>query len=697
MKKTLALLLMLCSLPALAQEAEPLQFRYRHDVPVTTPAGQLAHPWSGGLNTPQFSTIDLNKDGQQDLFIFDRQLRKVYTWLAVQENGQWRYTYAPEYEVFFPEDLDYWVLLRDYNCDGLKDIFTSSPLGIRVFKQEQAAPGQLKFALSEDALFYNSNRVNMQMNSADVPAIVDIDGDGDLDVLLAEFSLGYRLELYRNVQAEENLACGTMKYVQQSNWWGGITECEGCNSFRFGEVCPDGVEGGRMAAPLHTGHSGSSLLLLDTDADGDKDLVMGAVQCENLVVMENEGTAANAVMRSFSPVFPATKPASFNIYPAAYYEDVTFDGVPDLLVAPQATQDLLNINFENSTWLYRNTGAVNQPDFTFVQDDFLQGQMLDVSEGAFPAFADLDGDGDLDMLIGNHSAYREDVYSASISFYRNTGSATAPAFELVTNDYLDLRQRRLFSLKPAFADLNGDGVPDLVLTYREQRAGTTRISYIPNKAPKGQAAQFDFADVQVVQSVPDGSSPAFVDVDDDGDLDLLLGRSDGSLLLYRNTGTATSPAYTLESNNLGGLGINFSRRFLYPATADVDGDGRPDLLTVDDSGKLSIFRNFTQDLTATFTAEAQLLENELTEELQTSRFGRGLSVIVAPLGGENKLYLVVGTQGGGLFLLEQTAGNNADPNQQQGKLTLEVYPNPSDKIVRGSVSATASAPVVLEV
>ena len=178
---------------------------------------------------------------------------------------------------------------------------------------------------------------------------------------------------------------------------------------------------------------------------------MGSVMCSNLVLMENQGTAERAVMTGFAPAFPATIPASFPVFPAAYYEDVTFDGVPDLLVAPQATHDLENINFEASTWLYRNQGAIDQPDFAFVQDNFLQGQMIDIGEGAFPAFADMDADGDLDMLIGNAVAYRNGHYSASLHYYRNTGTAIAPAFELVTNDYLGLQDKQFLNIKPAFA------------------------------------------------------------------------------------------------------------------------------------------------------------------------------------------------------------------------------------------------------
>jgi len=704
MKNVFALLLILWSATAaLAQDS--LQFRLRIDVPVVTATGALFDPWSGGLNTPQFSTIDLNKDGQPDLFIFDRMLQKVYTWLAVQENGAWRYTYAPEYEVFFPEDLTSWVLLRDYDCDGLQDIFTNTPLGIRVFRQEETGNSQLKFTLAEEALLYGNRNINLQMNSADVPAITDMDGDGDLDVLITEFSLGYTLEAYRNVQAEEGLPCGTLKYVQQTNWWGGISECEDCNSFVFNAYCglvapqQNIPKPSLLLAPQHTGHSGSSLLLLDLDADGDKDLLMGALMCNDLVRMLNQGTPDKAMMTGFDTNFPAAKPASFNIFPAAYYEDVTFDGVPDLLVAPQSTYELNNINLAQSVWLYRNEKVADNPEFDFVQDDFLQHQMIDLSEGAFPAFADIDGDGDQDMLVGNDASMQHGSYSASVSYYQNTGTAAAPAFSLVTDDYLNLSSRFLRSIKPIFADINSDGVLDLILTYQQPEAGIASIGYMPNTAAKGEPMQFSFAGIKTIMAVEADDAPAFFDADDDGDLDLVLGKASGILPFYRNTGSAGQPAYTLEKSSLNNMGLDVSLRNLRPAVADMDGDGQPDLLTVDDSGILSIYQNFIRSIKddTTLTAETRLLENTLTGQLHETRLGKGLSIAVAPLGGTNKSYLAIGTQGGGLYLLEQTAGNGTVTENPQETLTLQVYPNPADKATYDVARAQASAPVSLQV
>ncbi|TPE45293.1 T9SS type A sorting domain-containing protein [Pontibacter mangrovi] len=692
MRVPFALLMAFCwATTALAQQPEPLRFRISQSIPVTTPAGQLASPWSGGLNAPQFSTIDLNQDGQEDLFAFDRQLQKVFTWLAVQEAGQWKYAYAPEYEALFPDDLSDWVLLRDYNCDGLKDIFTSSLLGIRVFEQKE----DIAFALVTEGIHYGSRNANIQMNSADVPAITDTDNDGDLDILVTNFSQGTKLELYRNMQAEQEEACGTLTFKLQTDWWGGITECEGCNDYKFGEACSSN-EGHSVASPMHSGHAGSSLLLLDLDGDGDKELVSGSVSCPNLVLMENKGNETDALMTDVNPLFPETKPAVLNMFPAAYYEDVTFDGVPDLLVTSQVSQETHNMDFQQSVWVYQNKGTENRPAFDFVQGDFLQNQMIDLGEGAYPAFADWDNDGDLDMLVGNDGSLRDGVYGGSLSLYSNTGTASEPAFTLVTDNYLQLHDQQVYHIKPTFADLNGDGATDLVLTLSGVQPGSSRIVWLQNLAAKGQPLSYDMAYLQVLQRVAEGDAPAFTDLDGDGDLDLLLGKAASNLEFYRNTGTATAPAYTLENTEFGGIGYDFERRYLHPFVYDVDGDGAPDLLTVDESGELRSYRNIIKSQNAGLDAETEVLENELTAQVQATRLGNGLSITAAPLEGDNTLYLALGSRGGGLYLLQQTAGNAAGPGEN-ARLALQVYPNPHDQALAEPVKVQASEPVQLDV
>lgn len=62
----------------------------------------LKQPWTGGLNAPQFSPIDLNGDNLKDLFVFDRAGDKVLTFINTGSGNDTAYTYAPQYESLFP-------------------------------------------------------------------------------------------------------------------------------------------------------------------------------------------------------------------------------------------------------------------------------------------------------------------------------------------------------------------------------------------------------------------------------------------------------------------------------------------------------------------------------------------------------------------------------------------------------------------
>src|SRR5688572_23422978 len=101
----------------------------------------VSMPWAGGLNAAQINTLDLNGDGKQDLAVFDRTSDRVVTFLNV--NNQ--YQFAPEYETFFPAEITNWMLLRDYNGDGKKDIFTGDNLGIKVYTNVTPAGDALQW------------------------------------------------------------------------------------------------------------------------------------------------------------------------------------------------------------------------------------------------------------------------------------------------------------------------------------------------------------------------------------------------------------------------------------------------------------------------------------------------------------------------------------------------------------------------
>ena len=127
--------------PAFAADAQ-VSWRFRPSSAATMQqeSGQaLALGTAGGLNNPQFYSVDLNGDGVKDMIVFDRDGDR---WLAMERvNGQW--IERPTWTSNFPTNKQ-WVHVVDYNCDGIPDIFGWVVHGVGVW-QGQRNNGILSF------------------------------------------------------------------------------------------------------------------------------------------------------------------------------------------------------------------------------------------------------------------------------------------------------------------------------------------------------------------------------------------------------------------------------------------------------------------------------------------------------------------------------------------------------------------------
>ena len=674
-------------------------FEARPAAAVVQGGDTLRNAWAGGLNTPQFSTLDLNGDGQNDLFAFDRESRRCYTFLSVTAPAApagRRWQYAPRYEALFPVGLESWALLRDYDCDGRPDLFTYVNGGdIRVFRNVPAG-GQVSFQLITNQIEFSGSfagLANLTIGGYNTPAIQDVNGDGKLDIMAYDFVSASYIELYLNTSP--GTCGGALSFALATDNWGSIRACGGCAEYMLnGQACFTAAR-----QPTHTG--GHTLLLLDLDGDGDQDLLDGRDNCPELVRLLNLGTTAAPVLgpAGISASFPsAAAPARVPVFPAGYSFDTNFDGRPDLVVAPAMLDNHDDqVSLSHSVQLFENTAASGAPAFVNRPAGFLQSDMLDVSEGAAPTFGDLDGDGLPDMLIGNHADRVNGVYRAALAHYRNVGTRTRPVFRFVTADYLGLAAQGLEGLKPVLVDLNRDGALDLA--YSAWDRGTNVLYYVLNTAPAGRPVALTAA---AVRFKPQGATttgilpyaredmPCFADVDNDGYVDLLIGTNEArepgmSLRYFRNRARGPlDSAFVLVDNDFGRIREATGLRplNLSPTVADFDGDGRPDLVTADATGLLRFYADYRAQVGGAFLERTDLLYNAFSGQYQPTRLGQGIDthygLATADLNHDGAPELLVGTQAGGV-LSYGTRNRVATATQPAAAraLALRIYPNPA--------------------
>ncbi len=687
MKQLFTVLFLVFSFAAFGQNQ--FQFQQQNDIKLVIGTDTLRQPWVGGLNSPVFSTIKLNNDATEDLYVFDRQTRKSYTFLADNASGTWQWKYAPEYEVLFPEELDWWVLLRDFDGDGKKDIFTGNAAGTWMYKNQTPANGLLSFAAPRNLKF--DIFPNMPLGAYALPAITDIDGDGDLDMLVFDDFTATTIDYYKNRSVELNYGLDSLKFTRETRRWGRMNRCgTGCNLFMFGtNTC-------RSSAAMHGG--GATILALDLDGDNDRDILVGADNCPDLVRLTNSGTTTLADMTSagLSTTYPiGTTPASIVNFPAAYYEDVNFDGKKDLLVAPFLADNLDKANFTNSAWLYQNNAAsaTAAPVFAFNKNNFLQDKMFDVGLEALPVLADIDADGDLDMLVSNFADYRAGttMYRSSVSLYTNVGTASKPVFKLMNTDYLQFNQADYKGINLQFADMNGDGALDLIVKYQHSSGAAGYIDYIPNMALPNQPFNLSRANqVQLGVTINPSDSPFFYDMDGDGDLDMLLGtdsqngtnQNSGAIHYIRRVGVnpAAFASWQMFTDNFGKIPRIQGRMGLRPVIADLNRDLQPDLITTDDSGVIQIYPDALLNLSGTFVGQNIIQTNSLLGITGPTALGMNLHLASADLDNDQKPDFVIGTNGGGLVYLKNT-GQLLGVNKALETLKLSVYPNPANEIL----------------
>lgn len=188
-----------------------------------------------------------------------------------------------------------------------------------------------------------------------------------------------------------------------------------------------------------------------------------------------------------------------------------------------------------------------------------------------PTFVDIDGDGDMDAVVGAASGALRTLINTGGTFAEVTGAAN-PLNGLSVSGYST----------PALADIDGDGDLDMVVGALNGTLRTfTTVAGVFTE-------QTELANPFNGVSFGSASAPSFVDLDGDGDMDVVVGSADGTLRAFQNDGTGAFTELTGAANPFDGIAVD---AYSKPSFADIDGDGDADLMVGDWFGRITGYRN----------------------------------------------------------------------------------------------------------
>lgn len=543
-------------------------------IPFTVNGQASMAPFNGGIDNPRMQFVDINADGKQDLFTFDKD-----TTLNFYLNTGT--ITVPKFELITTRyqnlSFKYWFWFVDMDNDNDLDLFAGEdPSIIKYYKNTGSAANPV-FTLTIPELRTNADSLIFS-ESVCVPTFCDIDNDGDKDFFTGS-SLG-RLTYFENIGTPTNFS---FKYI--TDFW---EELE-----IISPVLRPQIQIPKAPFIAYTNdnerHGANSIQFQDLDSDGDQDLYFGDLFSKSIYFIKNNGTPSDPLMVIADSAYP--RPAPFYSYGfnSVRFCDYDGDGDSDLFVS---------VLFSAQTWknmvYYKNVGNQFNPIFEFVTDNFLHN--VDVGSNSNVVFVDLDNDGKKDMITG--SAEQRVVY------FKNTGTTVSPAFNLVTDSIPMNIAPDNYYMAPALADLDNDGDKDMILgSYI-----TDSIWYYRNT---GTASNFIFTKIAVgntigITGAGQSSAPTFVDIDNDGDMDLFTGNSAGRINYYENTGSISSFNFVLRTNFYFNIDVGNES---VPRFTDIDSDGDKDLIIGTLNGNVAYYKNTGTPTVPNFVLETNNYAN----------------------------------------------------------------------------------------
>ncbi|MCX6641532.1 MAG: T9SS type A sorting domain-containing protein [bacterium] len=579
----LSLLVLLIPALAFAQE---FQFHQELDsIPVWDGEYQMPAPWTGGYWRSSPTLADFNGDGLLDI-VTGGAGTKLQSFTNIGTNNY------PLFILDSPQfgDINCASLLGDLNpvfcnidADGDQDLLIGTAGGIIQFYENIGSSTQPSFILAADTL-RDENGVLVWCQH---PACIDIDNDGDLDLLCGRYTgtIGYYLNVGNAQQYSFHLV---------------TDQFEGINFGYQNDADPT---------------------FCDIDSDGDYDLFIGN-KYGKIYFYRNDGTPQQY---DFTLVSNNWFGIDVGDYASPEFCDIDGDGDYDLFIGKDND---LTYDIPGAMQYWENTGTPQVCNFVLRNQNYLT---FDAGCSCEPDLCDIDLDGDLDLFF---------LTNSQLGWMENTGTNQNPEFTIRTFDLLELPPGSC-----DLGDLNGDQYPDLVTVNGWGGAITLWVNRVTPQNPtfvefssidtdwilyevslgdldadgdldmivggehsggfgllyyqnQGTPSSPNF--VQVAQSLPGVTynntlNSSLVDFNLDGRIDLLIENNwEGAVYYYENIGSPQSMNFNLVTTNL----LDTSLTLFLVDAADIDSDGKVDIFTGHYEGGMRFFRNVTGDSTA---------------------------------------------------------------------------------------------------
>ncbi|NND35437.1 MAG: T9SS type A sorting domain-containing protein, partial [Saprospiraceae bacterium] len=567
-------------MPIVAVDAQSYQLRSEHP---------FYNILGNGAAAPVF--MDVDADGDDDLFVFGEASdtltadTEAIQYYENQESGYVLGTISG-----YPSDLGLATVIDtafldvklvpayvDFDVDGDLDLFIG------------ATVGELRYLRNEDGEYQVVTGAEDPFDAVEFspdtyPAFGDIDGDGDIDAFIGS-SAG-------------------LKFFSNEN--GVMTD--------MGEVAASGST--EQAAPL----------LFDLDDDGDLDLLVGNKYGELQVFVNDAGTM---IQSTDHPLVALEIPGYSNLALSDLDQDGDFDLITG--VSPGVMQVYINDNDQYSELPFNTLN------------------ILSSGTSAFPEFVDFDGDGDEDLFIA--------VDDNGLQYYENQDGAFVPGS---SDAFVEVADSVGFP-KPAFGDYDGDGDLDLLvgnyndplLLYQNNEGSYTLLDSLQNP--------FHGLSEDLYQA------PEFVDLDNDGDLDLVVGTKYGALQYFTNNeGTYEQ----VMDGSVTGIKVD---GYAVPSSTDLDKDGDMDLVVGNSYGNLLTYLNNDGVFEEQTGADNPFNDFDFASEAAAA---------FSDLDGDGDIDVLVGNLVSGIFFLENVDGSVSVDNRDDVTDQTGIYPNPVTSVMQ---------------